>query len=31
MVSTVAAIPFMIVVFSLIPKLVAKYGKRNVI
>ncbi len=31
MVSTVAAIPFMIVVFPLIPKLVAKYGKRNVI
>ena len=31
MISTVAAIPFMIVVFPLIPKLVAKYGKRNVI
>ena len=31
MVSTVAAIPFMIVVFPLIPKLVSKYGKRNVI
>ena len=30
-VSTVAAIPFMIVVFPLIPKLVKKYGKRNVI
>lgn len=31
MVSTVAAIPFMIVVFPLIPKLVKKFGKRNVI
>lgn len=31
MISTVAAIPFMIVVFPLIPKLVAKFGKRNVI
>lgn len=31
MVSTVAAIPFMIVVFPLIPILVKKFGKRNVI
>ena len=31
MITTVAAIPFMIVVFPLIPKLVRKYGKRNVI
>ncbi len=31
MVATVAAIPFMIVVFPLIPKLVSKFGKRNVI
>ena len=31
MISTVAAIPFMIVVFPLIPKLVKKFGKRNVI
>ncbi len=31
MISTVAAIPFMIVVFPLIPKLVTKFGKRNVI
>ena len=31
MIATVAAIPFMIVVFPLIPKLVAKFGKRNVI
>ena len=30
-ISLVAAIPFMIVIFPLIPKLVAKYGKRNVI
>ncbi len=30
-ISLVAAIPFMVVVFPLIPKLVAKYGKRNVI
>ena len=30
-VSTVAAMPFMIVVFPLIPKLVRKFGKRNVI
>lgn len=30
-ISTVAAIPFMIVVFPLIPKLVRKFGKRNVI
>lgn len=29
--ATVAAIPFMIVVFPLIPKLVNKFGKRNVI
>lgn len=31
MISTVASIPFMIVVFPLIPKLVKKFGKRNVI
>ena len=31
MVSTVAAMPFMFVVFPLIPKLVRKFGKRNVI
>ena len=31
MITTVAAIPFMVVVFPLIPKLVKKYGKRNVI
>lgn len=31
MITTVAAIPFMIVIFPLIPKLVNKYGKRNVI
>ena len=31
MISTVAAMPFMIVVFPLIPKLVKKFGKRNVI
>ena len=31
MISTVAAMPFMFVVFPLIPKLVRKYGKRNVI
>lgn len=31
MISTVAAMPFMFIVFPLIPKLVAKYGKRNVI
>lgn len=31
MIATVAAIPFMIVVFPLIPKLVSKFGKRNVI
>lgn len=30
-ISTAAAIPFMIVIFPLIPKLVTKYGKRNVI
>ena len=30
-ISTVAAMPFMIVVFPLIPKLVKKFGKRNVI
>ena len=30
-ISLVAAIPFMVVIFPLIPKLVAKYGKRNVI
>ena len=31
MVATVAAMPFMFVVFPMIPKLVKKYGKRNVI
>ena len=31
MISTVASIPFMIVVFPLIPKMVRKFGKRNVI
>ena len=31
LISTMAAMPFMIVVFPLIPKLVSKYGKRNVI
>lgn len=31
LISTMAAMPFMIVVFPLIPKLVRKYGKRNVI
>lgn len=31
MISTVAAMPFMFIVFPLIPKLVKKYGKRNVI
>ena len=31
MIATVAAMPFMFVVFPLIPKLVKKYGKRNVI
>lgn len=31
MISTVAAMPFMFVVFPLIPKLVRKFGKRNVI
>ena len=31
MISTVASIPFMIVVFPLIPKMVARFGKRNVI
>ncbi|MBQ2997313.1 MAG: MFS transporter [Oscillibacter sp.] len=31
MISTVAAMPFMVVVFPLIPKMVRKYGKRNVI
>ena len=31
MISTVAAMPFMFVVFPMIPKLVRKYGKRNVI
>ena len=30
-ISTVAAMPFMIVVFPLIPKMVKKFGKRNVI
>ena len=31
MISTVAAMPYMFIVFPLIPKLVKKYGKRNVI
>ena len=31
LISTMAAMPFMVVVFPLIPKLVKKYGKRNVI
>ena len=31
MISTVAAMPFMFVVFPMIPKLVRKFGKRNVI
>ncbi len=31
MISTAASIPFMIVVFPLIPKMVKKFGKRNVI
>ena len=31
MISTVASIPFMIVVFPLIPEMVEKFGKRNVI
>ena len=31
MISTVAAMPYIFVVFPLIPKLVKKYGKRNVI
>ena len=31
MIATVAAMPFMFIVFPLIPKLVRKYGKRNVI
>lgn len=31
LISTMAAMPFMIVVFPLIPKLVKKFGKRNVI
>ena len=31
MISTVASMPFMIVVFPLIPKMVKKFGKRNVI
>lgn len=31
MIATVAAMPFMFVVFPLIPKLVRKFGKRNVI
>ena len=31
MISTVASIPFMIVAFPLIPKMVRKFGKRNVI
>ena len=31
MISTVAAMPFMVVVFPLIPKMVRKFGKRNVI
>lgn len=30
-IATAAAMPFMIVIFPLIPKLVKKYGKRNVI
>ena len=30
MISTVAAMPFMVVVFPLIPKMVRKFGKRNV-
>ena len=31
LISTIAATPFMLVIFPLIPKLVRKYGKRNVI